>query len=87
MKTGAPTVTGRNTPRKRTITADSSSTADKHILVVDFEIVGYLSSKKTAGAENGSQRVQTLADSPRPTRIVFAGERLSVRLHPTVSDC
>jgi hypothetical protein len=40
-----------------------------------------------AGAKDGSQRVQTVPDSPRPTRIVFAGERLSVRLRPTVSDC
>src|SRR5271165_6908623 len=39
-----------------------------------------------AGAEDGSQRVQTPPDSPRPTRIVCAGEGLPDRLRPTVSD-
>jgi hypothetical protein len=39
-----------------------------------------------AGARNGSPRIQTLADSPRPTQIVCAGEGLPDRLRPTVSD-
>jgi 2-dehydro-3-deoxyphosphogluconate aldolase / (4S)-4-hydroxy-2-oxoglutarate aldolase len=38
------------------------------------------------GAKDGSQRVQTAPDSPRPGRSVCTGERLSVRLRPTVSD-
>jgi hypothetical protein len=38
------------------------------------------------GARNGSQRIQTPADLPRPARIVRAGERLSARLRPTTPD-
>ncbi len=42
--------------------------------------------EKAAGAKDGSQRDQMLADSLRPTRIVCAGEGLPDRLRPTVSD-
>jgi hypothetical protein len=40
----------------------------------------------TAGARNGSQRVQTAPDSARPTQTVCPGGGLSVRLSPTVTD-
>jgi hypothetical protein len=50
-------------------------------------LVALLSKTRTTGAKDGSLRVQTHPDSPRPTRIVFAGERLFVRLRQTVPDC
>lgn len=38
------------------------------------------------GARDGSQRSQTGRDPARPTRIVSAGEWLSVRLTATIPD-
>jgi hypothetical protein len=38
------------------------------------------------GARNGSQRVQPPSDVARPDQILLAGQRLVVRLSPTVAD-
>jgi hypothetical protein len=45
-----------------------------------------LSLPDTVGARNGSQRVQTSPDPGRRSQDLLAGEGLSVRLSPTVTD-
>jgi hypothetical protein len=44
------------------------------------------SSPLGTGAKNGSQRVQPSSDPARRSQILLAGQRLPVRLSPTVTD-
>jgi hypothetical protein len=66
-------------------TALASTVKDMHSPVISI-MINPSFKDRAAGARNGSPRAQTPADSPRPTRILCAGERLPVRLCPTVSD-
>jgi hypothetical protein len=75
-------ISTRNLPGAPTLPPGRHPLCSQLISIMD----GGSSEGGTAGAGNGSQRIQTIPDPLRPARIICAGESLPDRLGPTVPD-